>query len=61
LSYAEGKGDTLDYLTPEEVAQWVPLFQPYIDEWIADAEAKGWPAREIYEEAKRLVEKYNKE
>jgi TRAP-type C4-dicarboxylate transport system substrate-binding protein len=45
-------------LTPEEYEQWRVLAEPVHEEWLSDMDAKGKPARAIYEEAKRLVAEY---
>jgi hypothetical protein len=34
------------------------MLEPLIDKWLSDMEAKGIPARDVYEEIKRLAEKY---
>ncbi|MFC1946260.1 hypothetical protein ACFLW1_03605, partial [Chloroflexota bacterium] len=49
---------TFTYLTPAEIESWKfaakHLHQKWIDEW----EAKGVPAQDIYDEAKRLIATY---
>ena len=44
---------------PEEEMQKIhTMLEPLIDKWLSDMEAKGIPGREVYEEIKRLAEKY---
>lgn len=61
LANADEKGDTYKVLTEEEIAKdWEPRFQSYIDKWITETEELGWPAQEVYDEAKRLAKEYAK-
>ena len=46
--------------TAEEMTLWKQAVQPAHDKWIADTEAKGLPARAVYEEAKRLIKEMSK-
>jgi TRAP-type C4-dicarboxylate transport system substrate-binding protein len=52
-------GNTLITLTPEEEQVWMGFAKPVHDKWIADTEAKGLPAVEVYKEVKSLIEKYS--
>jgi TRAP-type C4-dicarboxylate transport system substrate-binding protein len=45
-------------LPPEELARWDELVKPLHEEFLADLEAKGLPAREAYEEYHRLAAEY---
>ncbi len=47
-------------LSPEEKAIWEAIKIRVRDEAVAEVEAKGLPAREVFDEILRLVEKYNK-
>lgn len=47
-------------LSPEEKARWEEIITQVRDEKVAEVEAKGLPAREMFDEILRLVEKYNK-
>lgn len=58
LKEAEEKGNTIVYLTPEELQLWSEHFTPVNEKWIEDTEAKGWPARKAYEEMVRLFREY---
>jgi TRAP-type C4-dicarboxylate transport system substrate-binding protein len=60
IKAAEEMGHKFTYLTPEEVQPWAALAEPYNEKWIADTEAKGWAAGEIFEEARRLAAEYSK-
>jgi hypothetical protein len=44
--------------TPEEMQLWRQAVKPVHQKWIADNEAKGLPAKAIYQEAKRLIKEY---
>jgi TRAP-type C4-dicarboxylate transport system substrate-binding protein len=46
--------------TAEEMELWKQAVQPVRDKWITNTEAKGLPARTVYEEAKRLSEEYRR-
>lgn len=49
---------TMTYLTPEEIKKWSDISAPLHDEWIKSTAAKGIPAQEIYDEAKRMISEY---
>jgi TRAP-type C4-dicarboxylate transport system substrate-binding protein len=44
------------YLTPQELKAWHEAAVPIHQQWIADNEAKGKPAKAIYEEYKKLIQ-----
>ena len=56
----EGLKHTFAVPTTEEYKLWSALFPQAVDKWIKDEEAKGRPAKALYEEASRLTEKYSK-
>jgi len=56
----EELGHSFVNLTPEEIQEWAKYAQPIHDKWIKEMEAKGLPARAIYDEAKRLISEYAK-
>jgi len=47
-------------LTPDEVALWREAGKGTHEEWITKNEAKGLPARQIYDETQRLIKEYSK-
>ena len=51
-------GHKLIYLTPEEMKLWHDAVKPIHEKWIGEMEAKGLSGRKVYNEAKRLAEKY---
>lgn len=57
---AKAKGNEIIELTPEEIAQWAPYRKAINDKWIAETEAKGWPAQKAFEELQKVFKKYNK-
>ena len=56
LDYAKKNGQKIVTLTPAEVKLWQQLAQPVHDQWLSKNADKG--AKEIYEEAKRLISEY---
>jgi len=44
-------------LTPAELANWQSVARPIEEQWVKDVEAKGFPAREVYNDIKRMVGK----
>ena len=44
-------------LSAEEKARWDAKLAPVIEEWIADAKAKGFPAEDIIKDIKALINK----
>lgn len=57
---AKGMGHEFYEPTAEEMVLWRQAVQPVHDKWITDTEAKGLPARAVYEEAKRLIDEMKK-
>ena len=47
-------------ISPEEQKKWAAVAKPIHEKYLSDLEAKGLPARRVYDEAKRLLEKYSK-
>jgi TRAP-type C4-dicarboxylate transport system substrate-binding protein len=60
IDYAKNKNHTLTYLTPDQIKAWVTVVKPVHDKWISDMAAKGLPAKDIYDEANRLIAEANK-
>jgi TRAP-type C4-dicarboxylate transport system substrate-binding protein len=60
MGKAREMGHTITTPTPDEMKLWKEAVQPVHEKWIADTEAKGLPARAVYEEAKRLIAEYDK-
>ena len=58
---AEAAGHTVHYLTPEERKEWEYALKFLHEEWIEEATAKGYPAREIYNYAQELIAHFNAE
>lgn len=51
-------GKEVIYLPREEVDRWRAKVQSLYEKWISEREAKGLPAKQFFEEARRLFEKY---
>jgi TRAP-type C4-dicarboxylate transport system substrate-binding protein len=60
VEFYKKEGHTFTYLTPQEIQLWQDAAKPVHEKWIADQEAKGLPAKAIYEEARQLIKKYTK-
>lgn len=60
IDYAKSKNHTFIHLTPEEIKLWMDNAKPAHEKWIANANAKGLPARKIYEETQRIIKEYTK-
>jgi TRAP-type transport system periplasmic protein len=60
LGKAKGMGHTIVTPSAEELTLWRKTVQPVHDKWIKDTEAKGLPAKAVYEEAKRLIKESKK-
>lgn len=55
VNAAKAMNHTFTYLSPTEIQLWQDIAKPVHDKWIAETEAKGKPAKAVYEEAKRLI------
>lgn len=57
ISACQGAGIEFIELSPEEMARWVEITKPVEAEWIAEMDAKGLPATDLYNEILRLLAK----
>jgi len=57
---AKKLGHTFYEPTAEEMKLWKEAVKPAHDKWIQETEAKGLPAKAVYEEAKRLTAEMTK-
>jgi TRAP-type C4-dicarboxylate transport system substrate-binding protein len=48
-------------LSPKEISRWDALLKPMIDKHLKDVEAKGLPAKAIFDDTLKLKEKYSKQ
>lgn len=53
---AEEAGVEIYVLSDEEIDEWMAILNPIIDAWIDEMDGKGYPAREIYDTARELLE-----
>lgn len=53
------KGKEIIALSPSEVKRWEKICEPIRNKWVADTEAKGLPGKEVLDQAKKLLIKYN--
>jgi len=51
---------TVTYLKPDQIKLWMDVAAPVHEDWIKEYEAKGKPARMIYNKVKDLIKKYSK-
>jgi len=61
FALAKQKGMEFIYLSPEEMKRWEKQVAPVTDKWISAMEAKGYPGKKFVDEAKKSIEKYNKQ
>ena len=59
VAEAKAMGHDVIELTPQEIAAWAAAVQPYTEKYLDETEAKGWPARKVYEGLKKLIEEYD--
>jgi TRAP-type transport system periplasmic protein len=55
-----GLGHKMIKLSPDELRKWYEGAKPVQEEWIAENQKKGLPAKAIFDETKKLIEKYSK-
>jgi TRAP-type transport system periplasmic protein len=60
IAYAKSKGQEVYYPTAEEMKLWRSHAKPVQDKWIADTEAKGLPAKKVFEHLQRIIKEYKK-
>jgi TRAP-type C4-dicarboxylate transport system substrate-binding protein len=57
---AKEMGHEIVELTPEEKEIWFKFAEPIRQKWVEKMEAEGKPGKAIYQEALKLIKKYNK-
>ena len=58
IAFARKIGNLIHEATPQEYQQWYEFTQVVRDKWIKDTAAAGFPAQQIFDEAKRLDAQY---
>jgi DNA-binding GntR family transcriptional regulator len=58
LKAAEDQGRVVSHLTPEEIKEWTDLAKVVAEAKIAELEAKGVPAKSVYQELQQLIANY---
>jgi TRAP-type C4-dicarboxylate transport system substrate-binding protein len=58
IEIVKAAGHTVYNVTDEEFKQWNATYKPDIDAWIAEREAQGLPAEDIYNRMINLAEQY---
>ena len=58
---AKQKGIELIDLSPQERKRWEKQVAPVTEKWIKTMEAKGYPAKKFVDEARKSIDKYNKQ
>jgi TRAP-type C4-dicarboxylate transport system substrate-binding protein len=61
MAAAREAGHPIIELTPQELEMWMQVGEKVSLKWAEEIEAKGKAGRAVYEEAKRLIAKFNKE
>ena len=51
-------GNTVEYLTPEEMELWHAAALTVHQKWIKEMEDKGLPGQKVYDTAKRMIKEY---
>ena len=59
VTVLEAEGHTFYTLTAEEEEAWYQVAYPVHQAYLAELDAQGLPATELYEEILRLAEEYN--
>lgn len=59
MKEAKDLNHPITYLTPQEVQLWQKAAEFTHEDWIKEYEAKGKPARMIYDKMKQLIKKYS--
>ena len=57
---AKKMGHKIIVPTSEESNQWFELLKPMQEEWVAQGESKGLPARAVFDTANRLIREYSR-
>jgi TRAP-type C4-dicarboxylate transport system substrate-binding protein len=61
LEICRKAGNEIIALTRSEMMKWYVTIRPLHQQWIRKMEAMGLPGKKVYDEAKRLAEKYKTE
>jgi TRAP-type transport system periplasmic protein len=59
MALAKKAGTQITKLSQEEEARWQKMAEPVWEDWIKTNEAKGLPAREVFEKTRQLVKRYS--
>lgn len=60
MDAARKLGHKLTALSDQELKKWYDGARPVQELWLTENKKKGLPAQEVFDEAKRLIEKYGK-
>lgn len=60
IEYAKTKGHTVYYPTPDEMRLWQEATKNIHTKWIQEMEAKGFPAKKVYERLQRTIERHQR-
>lgn len=56
--FAEEQGNEIIILDEEETQRWKDASQSVVDDWIAEMDGQGYDGRQLYQDAKDLIDKY---
>ena len=59
LKKAAELGQIVSTLSPEQMQLWKSVAMPLHEQWIKDAEAKGKPGKQLYDNVQQLIAKYS--
>ncbi len=57
---AVARGNTFNKISAAETDRWIQASAPLYDEWVADMDKRGLPGKQMLQDAKDLLKKYNK-
>lgn len=57
---AMARGNTFNKINAAETDRWIQASAPLYDEWVADMDKRGLPGKQMLQDAKDLIKKYNK-
>jgi TRAP-type C4-dicarboxylate transport system substrate-binding protein len=57
---AQDRGNTFNKISAAETDRWIQVSAPLYDEWVAEMDKRGLPGKQMLQDAKDLIKKYNK-
>ena len=57
---AQDRGNTFNKISAAETDRWIQVSAPLYEEWVAEMDKRGLPGKQMLQDAKDLIKKYNK-